>query len=74
MKLLKIEDTTSFAKDAETGAVVSINRNDAALARERKEKRKLEQLQQEELNDKVKSLETKVDLIQEMLTKILEKV
>lgn len=74
MKLLKIEDTTSFAKDAETGAIVSINRNDAVLARERKEKRRLEQIQQKELDDKVRSLETKVDLIQDMLTKILEKV
>jgi len=60
MKLVKIEDTSSFAK--------------ARLAKERKRKRMEEKQRKEALESKVLSLESDVSEIKELLTKVLEKL
>jgi hypothetical protein len=74
MDLVKIKDTSSFAKDKETGAVVNINKTEARLARERKQRRIAENKRKEALESKVESLESDVSEIKELLTKVLEKL
>ena len=69
-----IKEESNYYKDAETGAIVFINKNEAQLARDRKAKRKQEADSKKQLQNKVNMLEQKVDNLQDTLTRILEKL
>lgn len=67
MKLIPAENAPGFARDAETGAIININKSEIQQAREAKRLRK----QKEQEFDQLKR---DVDDIKIMLTQIAEKL
>ena len=66
MKYIKVDGEAGFVRDASTGAILNINKNEIAAARERKRQRKLKE---QELQD----LKNEVSEIKELLVKLIEK-
>lgn len=73
MQHLKVEGHTDLVRDTNTGAVVNINRPEAALARERKHTWRLQQQEQEQLKTDVDQLKNDMSDIKDLLTKLVEK-
>lgn len=66
MKHIKVDGEAGFVRDKSTGAILNINKNEIAAARERKRQRKLKE---QELQD----LKNEVSEIKELLVKLIEK-
>ena len=66
MKHIKVDGEAGFVRDTNTGAILNINKNEIAAARERKRQRKLKE---QELQD----LKNEVSEIKELLVKLIEK-
>jgi len=66
MKHIKVDGEAGFVRDANTGAILNINKSEIAAARERKRQRKLKE---QELQD----LKNEVSEIKELLVKLIEK-
>ena len=62
-----VEGSSSLARDPNTGAIVNINKDDIAKAREAKNKRKNKDREFEELKNEVSE-------IKELLNKLVEKL
>ena len=66
-RYVKLEDSGSFARDLNTGAVVNINRDEIERARRAKELRKKKESEFE-------TLKNEVGEIKELLNKLIEKL
>lgn len=66
-KYLKVDNAPGFVRDAETGAILNINRDEIAAAKKRKAARMREK-------EELKTLRQDVDDIKSMLTQIIEKL
>jgi len=64
---IMVEGNSSLARDPNTGAIVNINKDDIAKAREAKNKRKNKDREFEELKNEVSE-------IKELLNKLVEKL
>jgi hypothetical protein len=74
MKLIPVKDNPDLARDPITGAIVNINTNEILAARERKQKRKMQQVEFDQLRDDVDNLKSDVGDIKLLLTKLVEKL
>lgn len=70
-RLLKVEGQPDYVKDMNTGAVLNVNRKRILAARQAKEKRNAEKQKQEEIHEKVDSLEKGFQEIKQMLQNLL---
>ena len=57
MKHIKVDGEAGFVRDASTGAILNINKNEIAAARERKRQRKLKEQELQEELSRLKNLE-----------------
>ena len=73
MDQMKVEGHIDLVRDAKTGAVVNINRPEAALARQRKHNWRAQQQEQEQLKSDVDQLKNDMSDIKDLLTKLVEK-
>jgi hypothetical protein len=73
MDKLKVEGHADLVRDANTGAVVNINRPEAALARQRKYNWRVQQQEQDQLKSDVDQLKNDMSDIKDLLTKLVEK-
>jgi hypothetical protein len=73
MKLIPVKDNPDLARDPNTGAIVNINKNEIASARMRKQQRKMQQQEFQQLKDDVDDLKTNLSRIELLLTKLVEK-
>ena len=73
MDHLKVEGHIDLVRDINSGAVVNINRPEAALARERKHKWRVQQQEQDQLKSDVDQLKNDMSDIKDLLTKLVEK-
>lgn len=73
MDQLKVEGHADLVRDVKTGAVVNINRPEAALARQRKHNWRVQQQEQEQLKSDVDQLKNDMSDIKDLLTKLVEK-
>jgi len=62
-----VEGNSSLARDPETGGIVNINKEEIAIAREAKKKRKQKDAEFQELKNEVSELK-------ELLNKLVEKL
>ncbi len=69
-----IKDEPDFVRDAESGAVININRGEIQKAREQKRLRQLKQAEEKQLKAEVESLKTDINDIKSMLSAIVEKL
>lgn len=69
-----IKDEPDFVRDAESGAVININRGEIQKAREQKRIRQLKQAEEKQLKAEVESLKTDINDIKSMLSAIVEKL
>jgi uncharacterized protein YlxW (UPF0749 family) len=69
-----IKDEPDFVRDAESGAVININRGEIEKAREQKRLRQLKQAEEKQLKAEVESLKTDINDIKSMLSAIVEKL
>tara|TARA_A200000159_G_C7278707_1_gene320532 strand:- start:336 stop:563 length:228 start_codon:yes stop_codon:yes gene_type:complete len=69
-----IKDEPDFVRDAESGAVININRGEIHKAREQKRIRQLKQAEEKQLKAEVESLKTDINDIKSMLSAIVEKL
>lgn len=69
-----IKDEPDFVRDAESGAVININRSEIQKAREQKRIRQLKQAEEKQLKAEVESLKTDINDIKSMLSAIVEKL
>lgn len=67
MKYIPVEGKPDLVRDPHTGAIVNINKNDIRAARERKQKRKSQQAEFDQLKQDV-------DEIKQLLNKLVEKL
>lgn len=74
MKLIPVKDNPDLARDPKTGAIVNINSTDISAARERKQKRKMQQAGFHQLRNDVDGLKSDVHDIKLLLTKLAEKL
>ena len=74
MKLIPVEGKPDLARDPVTGAIVNINTNEIKAARERKQKRKMQQAEFQQLRNDVDSLKDDMNDVKVLLTKIAEKL
>ena len=73
MDQLKVEGHADLVRDVKTGAVVNINRPEAALTRQRKHNWRVQQQVQEQLKSDVDQLKNDISDIKDLLTKLVEK-
>jgi len=64
---IMVEGNSSLARDPETGGIVNINKEEIAIAREAKKKRKQKDAEFQELKNEVSELK-------ELLNKLVEKL
>ena len=69
-----IKDEPDFVRDAESGAVININRGEIEKAREQKRLRQLKQAEEKQLKAEVESLKTDINDLKSMLSAIVEKL
>ena len=74
MDLLKVDGHAGLARDAQSGAIININKREAEAARERRKKKLEAKTKKEMLEQQVNTLQSEVSDIKVMLTKILEKL
>lgn len=74
MKLIPVKDNPDLARDPNTGAIVNINTHEIRAARERKQKRKMQQAEFQQLRDDVDDLKNDLSDIKLLLTKLAEKL
>lgn len=70
---MKVEGQPDLVRDKNTGAVVSINKPEAALARTRKHNWKVQQQEHDQLKTDVDQLKNDISDIKDLLTKLVEK-
>ena len=70
-RYVKVEGSPDYVKDKSTGAVLNVNRKRILAAREAKQKKKAEQRKQQEIHEKVDSLEKGFQEIKQMLQNLL---
>jgi|TARA_B110000908_G_scaffold72593_1_gene87615 hypothetical protein len=73
MEHIKVNGHADLVRDKNTGAVVNINRPDAAHARERKHNWRVQQQEQERLKNDVDQLKNDMSAIKDLLTQLVEK-
>ena len=73
MDKVKVEGFSDLVRDKKTGAVVNINRPEAALARQRKYNWRVQQQEQQQLKSDVDQLKNDMSDIKDLLTKLVEK-
>tara|TARA_R110000796_G_scaffold78107_5_gene174462 strand:- start:315 stop:536 length:222 start_codon:yes stop_codon:yes gene_type:complete len=73
MKTVKVEGRTDLVRDKNSGAIISINRSEVELARERKVRWKAGQAEQQQLKNDVDQLKTDMSDIKYLLTQLVEK-
>ena len=67
MKYIPVEGKPDLARDPRTGAIVNINTTEIQTARERKNKRKMQQVELHQLREEVNEIKA-------LLTKLIEKL
>jgi len=72
-KLIPVKDNPNLARDPNSGAILNVNRTSLAQAREAKRKRKEKEKQDIELAQRVERLESGMNEIKDLLTRLVEK-
>lgn len=72
MKAVKVEGHSDLVRDLNTGAVVSINRTEGDLARDRKARQHSERDERQQLKSDVNQLKDDMSVIKDLLTKLVE--
>lgn len=67
MSYIPVEGKPDLVRDSRSGAIVNINKNEMQAARERKQKRKYQQAEFDQLK-------SDVDEIKQLLNKLVEKL
>lgn len=70
---VKVEGSTSLVRDKKTGAIININKTEGDLARERKQKWRVQQQEHQQLKSDVDQLKNDISDIKDLLTKLVEK-
>ncbi len=73
-ELVHVKDEPDFARDAESGAIININRSEIQLAREQKKLRKQKMQDEKNLKVKVDRLESDIHDIKSLLSQLVEKL
>lgn len=73
MKMAKVEGVTGLYKDISTNTFINMNKSEIESAKERRKSRLMKEQEQQELKEMVNLLCCKVDRMEEMFLKILEK-
>jgi hypothetical protein len=73
-QLVHVKDEPDFARDAESGAIININRSEIQLARDQKKLRQRKMQEEKNLKDKVDRLEKDLGDIKSLLSIIVEKL
>ena len=73
MDQIKVEGVSDLVRDKNTGAIISINRTEAVLARERKHRQRAQVQEQRDLKSDVDQLKNDISVIKDLLTKLAEK-
>lgn len=71
---IPVEGKPDLARDKKTGAIVNINKDEIRIARERKNLRKTQQAEFQQLRHDVDSLKEDIGDIKLLLTKLAEKL
>lgn len=74
MKVQPIKDDGEWVRDADTGVILNINKEDIKAARERKKLRLQQAKEEKNLKDKVDKLEQDMSDIKNLLSQIAERL
>jgi hypothetical protein len=73
MQRLKVQGHSTLVRDVNSGAIISTNRSDYALAVERKQKRDAEKQEMQSMCDEINSLKNEISDIKSLLMDIARK-